>query len=143
MSAPVPWLYLDADGFFASCEEAADPALHGRPVGVVAGDPYAEAPLIAVNTVANRFGMWLDKQRSRVASTLRVPSAAPRHHGRLTRRAPARAFPVFAIPGVPTLGPEPGMESARLACAGGRAGTVVTAVAGTRSGRPSPDLMSS
>ena len=24
MSAPAPWLYLDADGFFASCEEAAD-----------------------------------------------------------------------------------------------------------------------
>ena len=41
MSAPAPWLYLDADGFFASCEEAADPALHGRPVGVVAGEPYS------------------------------------------------------------------------------------------------------
>ena len=24
MSAPAPWFYLDADGFFASCEEAAD-----------------------------------------------------------------------------------------------------------------------
>ena len=51
------WLYLDADGFFASCEEAADPALHGRPVGVVAGEPYADAPLIAVNTVAKRAGV--------------------------------------------------------------------------------------
>ena len=51
------WLYLDADGFFASCEEAADPALHGRPVGVVAGDPYPDAPLIAVNTVAKRAGV--------------------------------------------------------------------------------------
>ena len=35
------WLYLDADGFFASCEEAAD----------------ADAPLIAVNTVAKREGV--------------------------------------------------------------------------------------
>ena len=51
------WLYLDADVFFASCEEAADPALHGRPVGVVAGEPYADAPLIAVNTVAKRAGV--------------------------------------------------------------------------------------
>lgn len=54
---PAPWLYLDADGFFASCEEAADPALYGRPVGVVAGDPYPDAPLIAVNTVAKRAGV--------------------------------------------------------------------------------------
>ena len=56
MLAP-PWLYLDADGFFASCEEAADPSLYGRPVGVVAGDPYPDAPLIAVNTVAKRAGV--------------------------------------------------------------------------------------
>ena len=52
-----PWLYLDADGFFASCEEAADPRLHGHPVGVVAGSAYADAPLIAVNTVAKRAGV--------------------------------------------------------------------------------------
>ena len=57
MSGPAPWLYLDADGFFASCEEAADPRLHGRAVGVVAGNPYADAPLIAVNTVAKRAGV--------------------------------------------------------------------------------------
>ena len=44
MTAPAPWFYLDADGFFASCEEAADPALHGRPVGVVVDRPYADAP---------------------------------------------------------------------------------------------------
>ena len=57
MPVPPPWLYLDADGFFASCEEAADPRLHGRPVGVVAGASYPEAPLIAVNTVAKRAGV--------------------------------------------------------------------------------------
>ena len=57
MLAPGPWLYVDADGFFASCEEAADVRLHGRPVGVVAGRPYADAPLIAVNTVAKRAGV--------------------------------------------------------------------------------------
>ena len=57
MSGPAPWLYLDADGFFASCEEAADVRLHGRPVGVVAGSVYADAPLIAVNTAAKRAGV--------------------------------------------------------------------------------------
>ena len=57
MLAPGPWLYLDADGFFASCEEASDRRLHGRPLGVVAGRPYADAPLIAVNTVAKRAGV--------------------------------------------------------------------------------------
>ena len=51
------WLYLDADGFFASCEEAADPRLHGHPAGVVAGSPYPDAPLIAVNTTAKRAGV--------------------------------------------------------------------------------------
>ena len=59
MLGPGPWLYLDADGFFASCEEAADARLHGRPVGVVAGRPYADAPLIAVNSVAKREGVRL------------------------------------------------------------------------------------
>ena len=57
MSGPAPWLYLDADGFFASCEEAADPHLHGRAVGVVAGSAYPHAPLIAVNTTAKRAGV--------------------------------------------------------------------------------------
>ena len=33
-------LYIDFDGFFASCEEQADPGLHGRPVGVI---PFAGA----------------------------------------------------------------------------------------------------
>lgn len=54
MGLLVHWLYLDADGFFASCEEVASPALRGRPVWVVAGDVYADARLIAVNTAAKR-----------------------------------------------------------------------------------------
>ena len=30
----MPTLYLDCDGFFAACDESADPALRGRPVAV-------------------------------------------------------------------------------------------------------------
>ena len=51
-------LYLDCDGFFASCEESADPALHGRPVAVATTDPYNPgATLIAVNPAAKRLGV--------------------------------------------------------------------------------------
>ena len=53
----MPTLYLDCDGFFASCEESADPALHGQPVGVSTTDPANPgAVLIAVNPEAKRRG---------------------------------------------------------------------------------------
>ena len=53
-----PALYLDCDGFFASCEESADPALHGRPVAVSTTDPESPgAVLIAVNPEAQRQGV--------------------------------------------------------------------------------------
>ena len=97
MFAPVPWLYLDADGFFASCEEAADPALHGRPVDVVASDPYADAPLIAVNTVAQaagvRSGNRLSDERELCAGYLPPPTGwFPERYARLVERhAEARA----------------------------------------------------
>ena len=53
-----PSLYLDCDGFFASCEESADPALHGRPVAVSTTDPESPgAVLIAVNPKARRRGV--------------------------------------------------------------------------------------
>ena len=50
-------LYIDFDGFFASCEEQADPGLHGRPVGVI---PFAGARnscVIAANAAAKKFGV--------------------------------------------------------------------------------------
>lgn len=53
----MPTLYLDCDGFFASCEESADPHLHGLPVGVATTDPRNPgAVLIAVNPAAKRLG---------------------------------------------------------------------------------------
>ena len=54
----MPTLYLDADGFFARCEEARDRTLHGRPVGVSTTDPdNPGAVLIAVNPAAKRRGL--------------------------------------------------------------------------------------
>ena len=51
-------MYLDCDGFFASCEESADSALHGRPVAVSTSDPdNPGAVLIAVNPEAKRRGV--------------------------------------------------------------------------------------
>ena len=50
-------LYLDFDGFFASCEEQHNPRLRGLPVGVI---PFAEARhscVIAANAKAKRFGV--------------------------------------------------------------------------------------
>ena len=50
-------LYVDFDGFFAACEEQADPRLQGRPIGVI---PFADAVhscVIAANALAKRSGI--------------------------------------------------------------------------------------
>ena len=73
----MPTLYLDADGFFASCEEAADPALHGRPVGVSTCEPSSPgAVLIAVNPAAKRRGAAKGETARDVRAT--VPDIAIR-----------------------------------------------------------------
>ena len=76
-----PSLYLDCDGFFASCEEASDRALHGRPVGVSTADPARPGSvLIAVNPLAKRLGarkgMAVTEAR-RLAPDLAVRSQRP------------------------------------------------------------------
>ena len=74
----MPSLYLDCDGFFAACEENADPALHGRPVGVSTIDPDNRAAvLIAVNTAAKRRG--LGKGESAEEARRLVPDITIRH----------------------------------------------------------------
>ena len=58
VNGTMPALYLDCDGFFASCEESADPALHGRPVAVATTDPdNPDSVLIAVNPAAKHRGV--------------------------------------------------------------------------------------
>ena len=50
-------LYVDFDGFFASCEEQADPRLYGRPVGVIPFRDARNSCVIASNAKAKSFGV--------------------------------------------------------------------------------------
>lgn len=50
-------LYLDFDGFFASVEQQARPALRGRPVGVVPFDTTDFTCVIACSKEAKQFGV--------------------------------------------------------------------------------------
>lgn len=50
-------LYLDFDGFFASVEQQARPALRGRPVGVVPFDSTVHTCVIACSKEAKRRGV--------------------------------------------------------------------------------------
>jgi len=50
-------LYLDFDGFFASCEQFADPRLRGRPVGVVPFEGAVNTCVIACSPEAKRMGV--------------------------------------------------------------------------------------
>ena len=53
-------LYVDFDGFFASCEEQADPRLHGCPVGVIPFPDARNSCVIAANPKAKggSSGKW-------------------------------------------------------------------------------------
>ena len=50
-------LYVDFDGFFASCEEQADLYLYGRPVGVIPFRNARNSCVIASNAKAKSFGV--------------------------------------------------------------------------------------
>ena len=49
-------LHVDGDAFFASCEEALDPVLRGRPV-FVGGGRRGDGIVIAANYLAKKFGI--------------------------------------------------------------------------------------
>ena len=50
-------LYVDFDGFFAACEEQADPRLYGSPVGVIPFRDARNSCVIASNAKAKSFGV--------------------------------------------------------------------------------------
>ena len=55
--ATIERLYLDFDGFFASVEQQARPALRGRPVGIVPFDSTTHTCVIACSKEAKRRGV--------------------------------------------------------------------------------------
>lgn len=50
-------LYVDFDGFFASCEEQANPRLYGCPIGVIPFRDARNSCVIASNPKAKKFGV--------------------------------------------------------------------------------------
>lgn len=53
----IEWLYLDFDGFFASVEQQARPALRGKPVGIVPFDGTIHTCVIACSKEAKAMGV--------------------------------------------------------------------------------------
>jgi len=51
------WLYLDFDGFFASVEQQARPALRGKPIGIVPFDGTVHTCVIACSKEAKALGV--------------------------------------------------------------------------------------
>ena len=53
----IEWLYLDFDGFFASVEQQARPALRGKPIGIVPFDGTVHTVVIACSKEAKAKGV--------------------------------------------------------------------------------------
>ncbi|MFC3050696.1 Y-family DNA polymerase [Kordiimonas pumila] len=53
----IEYMYLDFDGFFAAVEEQRNPALHGKPVGVLPFAGTTATSLIAANVLAKKQGV--------------------------------------------------------------------------------------
>ena len=53
----IEWLYLDFDGFFASVEQQARPALRGKPIGIVPFDGTIHTCVIACSKEAKALGV--------------------------------------------------------------------------------------
>ena len=93
-------LYIDFDGFFASCEEQADPALHGRPVGVI---PFAGARnscVIAANAAAKRFGVKTGTpiaEARRLCPRITLAPQRPDHYVRIHHRVVAAVLSVLPV----------------------------------------------
>ena len=53
----IEWLYLDFDGFFASVEQQARPALRGKPIGIVPFEGVVHTVVIACSKEAKALGV--------------------------------------------------------------------------------------
>ena len=93
-------LYVDFDGFFASCEEQADPRLHGCPVGVIPFPGARNSCVIAANSKAKRFGVQtgisITEARQRCSRIALVPQR-PDLYVRIQQRVVVAVLSVVPI----------------------------------------------
>ena len=93
-------LYVDFDGFFASCEEQDDPRLHGCPVGVIPFPGARNSCVIAANSKAKRFGVQtgisITEARQRCPRIALVPQR-PDLYVRIHQRAAVAVLSVVPI----------------------------------------------
>ncbi len=93
-------LYIDFDGFFASCEEQADPGLHGRPVGVIAFAGARNSCVLAANPAAKRFGVKTGTaiaEARRLCPRITLAPQRPDMYVRIHRRIIAAVLSVLPI----------------------------------------------
>ena len=71
------FMYVDMNSFFASCEQALDAKLQGRPIGVTAGNKYYSviiAPSKEAKTFGVRTGMRLNEAKQYCPHIVGVPA---------------------------------------------------------------------
>ncbi len=93
-------LYIDFDGFFASCEEQADPGLHGRPVGVIPFVGARNSCVIAANAAAKRFGVTTGTaiaEARRLCPRITLAPQRPDHYVRIHHRVVAAVLSVLPV----------------------------------------------
>ena len=93
-------LYVDFDGFFASCEEQANPRLYGCPIGVVPFEDARNSCVIASNPAAKKFGVKtgvaIDEARRLCPQLVLVPQR-PDLYVRTQQRVVAAVLSVLPI----------------------------------------------
>ena len=96
-------LYVDFDGFFAACEEQADPRLHGRPLGVIPVADAVNSCVIAANALAKRHGIRTGlaiAEARRRCPELALVAQRPDHYVRVQQRILAAILDVLPIEAV-------------------------------------------
>ena len=105
----IEWLYLDFDGFFASVEQQARPALRGKPIGIVPFEGTVHTCVIACSKEAKAMGlsnvMNVKEAKAKCPELILVPQSPDlyrRAHNSLLAEI-ASVIPVGAIKSIDEL----------------------------------------